>query len=202
MTDIRGVPAIPRPDMFIDTEGKITPPGYAYLDEMARVLGEVRSLLSTVEGASEANTASIQSLIDNPPPTTLLRKRTNVVMIEGGSPIGPSASLEIVLSQQYSCVKADGRVFAIGNAGHSHGTGGNDNNGFVALLYVDGEYTGRGVLDWASTDAVVINTPFSLEYEPGDTEPHLYEIRCSSTVSAIYGYSNWMHLEELAPNPE
>lgn len=74
MTDIRGVPAIPRPDMFIGQNG-ITPPGYAYLDEMAKVLGEVRSLLSTVEGVTETNTAAITQLQGAEPAPAALKHR-------------------------------------------------------------------------------------------------------------------------------
>lgn len=74
MTDIRGIPAIPRPDMFIGQEG-ITPPGYSYLNELATVLGEVRSLLSTVEGVTETNTAAITELQGVEPAPAALKRR-------------------------------------------------------------------------------------------------------------------------------
>lgn len=205
-TTLKGVPAIPRPDMFIDSQGKITPPGYSYLNELATVLGEVRELLSTVEGSAEANASAIEVLQNVEPLPSLLRQRRGKVTLEGGATIGPTASLQTVLSDQLSNTDAESRVFAIGNVGHSHGnTGGNDNDGTVITLYVDGEATDQITYDWAvetNGTASVINTPFSFQYEPGDTEPHLYEVRVSATVSAVYGYSNWMYLEELAPNPE
>ncbi|MCB0015432.1 MAG: hypothetical protein KDE34_26130, partial [Anaerolineales bacterium] len=201
VTDIKAVPAIPRPDMFIG-QGGITPPGYSYLNELSTVLGEVRSLLSTVEGSAAANASAIEVLQNVEPVPSLLRQRSEKVTLEGGSPIGPTTAQQTLLSQQLSCVEPDSRVFAVGNCGHSHGSGGNDPDGTVVNLYVDGEFTGQGTFDWASTTAAVINTPFFFQYEPGDTEPHLYEVTAVATVSAIYGYSNWMYLEELAPNTE
>lgn len=65
MTDIKGVPAIPSPGMFIGQDG-ITPPGYSYLNELSIVLGEVRTLLSTVEGVTDANTQSIADILATP----------------------------------------------------------------------------------------------------------------------------------------
>lgn len=69
MTDLRSVPAIPRPDMFIGQDG-ITPPGYSYLNELSTVLGEVRSLLSTVEGTVETNSSNIADILGNTTPAT------------------------------------------------------------------------------------------------------------------------------------
>ena len=202
-TTLKGVPAIPRPDMFINAEGKITPPGYSYLNELSTVLGEVRSLLSTVEGSAAANASAIEVLQNVEPVPSLLRQRSEKVTLEGGSPIGPTTAQQTLLSQQLSCVDADDRVYAIGNVGRTFSGGsGNDNDGTVITLFVDGVWTGQAAFDWAVTFGAVINTPFCLEYEPGDTEPHLYEIRVISTNGAIYGYSNWMYLEELAPNTE
>ena len=63
MTDIKDVPAIPSPGMFME-QGAITAPGYSYLSELRSTLSQVREVLASAEGAIEANTQSIADILD------------------------------------------------------------------------------------------------------------------------------------------
>lgn len=205
MTDIKKVPAIPGPDMFVGPDGVMAGPGYSYLDQLATTLSEVRALLSTVEEATETNAASIVELQGVEfPPSGIFRQRSPQVQILGGSPIGPvlGGTTTTVLQDSFTCLEEDGRLCFTGNVARSHGSGGNFNTGTVIRLYADGADTGLFKYDWAATSVPVINTPFYFEYTPGDTNPHTYQIRVTMTISTIFGYANWMYLEELAPNQE
>lgn len=75
MTDIKKVPAIPSPDMFVGPDGVMAGPGYSYLNQLATTLSEVRALLSTVEGATEANAESIAALSQVETPSIPFKKR-------------------------------------------------------------------------------------------------------------------------------
>lgn len=96
--------------------------------------------------------------------------------------VGTFTSVTTIISQSFTCTRADSQILVQGSVQYDHGSG-SDKDGFIVFLYDDGvDTTETGPMGWATSGLGSLG--FNFLYTPGDTAAHTYTIRCSSTVNA------------------
>lgn len=117
-----------------------------------------------------------------------------------GATVAESTTLQNLVSRTVQAQYDTSRIILEGQICRRHASGSDNDAGLVIALFVD-ETQVEVLTDGEGSEATQASS-FSFEYEPGDTDAHVYSIRATSTIGATYlPSSTWIVLRELSPNP-
>lgn len=159
---LRNVPQLPRPADFIGNDGKFSLVGYSYLNELEKVVAEIRSLSETLSSSATTNAseiARVEGLIPEVNESALVQ-RTNSVYYGVLSSIQSAGDFVSIGDIEITPTNLDNYIWLFGSVTHSRGSSGSDSNGFTVRVRLRNAATETLVQDW--TEPNVMATPFAI----------------------------------------